>query len=1127
MDLPNPDDVLEGDFWPEPVRVVRSHMVGGHVSLEAVGEQTHQFYARLFSEQDLSRVHRLTATARSFAGRPEAFFLGVEAHRIRYAYQFDPLYAVNVSQVDPLPHQIEAVYHHILRNPRIRFLLADDPGAGKTIMAGLLLKELKYRGLVQRVLIVVPGQLRDQWLREMKERFSEHFTIVDRGVMNATWGRNVWEAEAQVITSMDFAKQDDVRASLGSVRWDLTIVDEAHKMAAYQYGDKTNKTERYRLGEELSASSQFLLFLSATPHRGDPDNFRLFLDLLEPGFFATNELLAESVRNRDNPLFLRRLKEDLTDFQGVPLFPPRQVQTVTFRLSDDEKRLYNAVTLYVETSYNKALQKDKRNVAFAMLILQRRMASSVRAIRRSLERRRKRLAELLRLGQWLAERGYIDEDVLEDAPEPERLRQEEELLERLTAAETREELQLEIDELDGLIGLARQAERHDVETKLAKLQEVIQDRRLQSSGEKLLVFTESRDTLDYLTERLRAWGFSVANIHGGMSLDNRIRAEHDFREKHQVMVSTEAGGEGINLQFCSLMVNYDIPWNPNRLEQRMGRIHRYLQKNEVRIYNLVAYDTREGAVMAAIFRKLDNIRAAYGKDERGRDRVFDVIGDILPGASLRDLIVDAISNRRTLDDIVAEVERVPDEEALRKVQEATMVGLATRHIDLQRILGDQRSALENRLVPEYVERFFQRACRFLGVPLERRQDGLWRIERLPHELRQTSPDLARRYGLVYDGYSRFGFDKDEAQRLGAEFVAPGHPLLETVIEAVLEQSREDLRQGSVFHDPDGRFDGFVWLLEGEIRDGTNAVAGRRLFALYQPVGGQPPIEARPTSPAVLWDVVPANDAHPLPSEGVSTSDEAIVEAAVSQVLDPYQQELLERRQREADIKRRYGLRSLEQRILESEAKLMDYEVRRVRGQDIPEPTIQNEERVKEGLEERKRTLELAIRRETTLVPAAPRVLGAARIVPEVASSYEMRRDPEVEAVAMREAMAHEREEGRHPRDVSRENLGYDIRSEESASQGAEAPVRYIEVKGRARSGPVALAPNEWLMAHRLGDDYWLYVVENCRGDPRLYAIQDPAATVSAEERVEVVRYVVRDWKDVAVAVTRPTAEDAR
>ncbi len=289
---------------------------------------------------------------RDLAGHPTAAFLAVEAARIRFAYQFDPHFAVNVSQVDPLPHQIEAVYHYILRNPRLRFLLADDPGAGKTIMAGLLLKEVKYRGLVARTLIVVPGHLKEQWQREMREKFGEYFPIVDRGMINAYWGRNVWNELPQAITSMDFLKQEDVRPALAEVHWDLIIVDEAHKMAAYRYGAKTEKTERYQLGELLSRHTSYLLFLSATPHRGDPENFRLFLDLLEPGMFADTELLAESIERRDNPLFLRRLKEDLTDFERRPLFPPRLVHTIKYILSDDEKRLYNAVTRYVQQHFN-------------------------------------------------------------------------------------------------------------------------------------------------------------------------------------------------------------------------------------------------------------------------------------------------------------------------------------------------------------------------------------------------------------------------------------------------------------------------------------------------------------------------------------------------------------------------------------------------------------------------------------------------------------------------------------------------------------------------------------------------------------------------------------------------------
>ena len=1105
-----PNDVLEGDCWPEPVRVLQVHPFGDLVRLEAVGTRTRGFYDRVLSRADLQGVRRIGAGSRDFRGRAEAFFLAIEAHRIRYAQQFDPLFAVNVSQIDPLPHQIEAVYFYVLKNPRVRFLLADDPGAGKTIMAGLLLKELKYRGLVRRTLIVVPGHLKDQWRREMRDRFAETFTVVDRGVMDATWGRNVWREHPQIITSMDFAKKPDVRSALAEAHWDLVIVDEAHKMAAYRYGERTEKTERYRLGELLSRTSQFLLFLTATPHRGDPENFRLFLDLLEPGFFASRELLLESVEKKDNPLFLRRLKEDLKDFEGRPLFPPRRVFTVKYRLSDPEKELYNAVTAYVEESYNKALAKEKRNVAFALLILQRRLASSVRAVRRSLERRRERLKQLLKVGQWLAERGAIDEEALEDLEEWERLKREEELVERLTAAETREELEREIQELGELIRLAKRAERLEVETKLRELRKVMEEERLRQTGEKLLVFTESRETLDYLVEKLREWGYSVVPLHGGMSLDARIRAEHEFREKAQVMVSTEAGGEGINLQFCSLMVNYDIPWNPNRLEQRMGRVHRYGQTKEVHIYNLVAVDTREGRVLEALFRKLQEIQEALGSD-----RVFDVVGEVLPGRSLKELIVEAISRRRTLDEIVREIEAVPDREAIRRVREAALEGLAVRHIDLTRVLGEERKARENRLVPEYIERFFERACRLLNVPLERREDGLWRVPKVPYEVRNVPKEFKDRYGEVFPEYRKIAFEKEQARLQQAHFVAPGHPLLEALIERLFTECDEDLRRGVLFADPDGKLDGLLWFLEAEIRDGMNRVAGKRLFAVYEPRAGSP----RLVHPSVLWDLKPlAPEETARLSESMgepSAPDEGrIMGFAVQSALGAYRRELLEQRERDAAVKRKYGIRSLERMILESEAKLVDYETRRAQGENIPEATVQNERRRREELEERKRQLEETLKREVSLTPATPHVLGVARVIPahalEIDFDEAIGSDPEVEAVGMEVALRYERERGRVPEDVSRENRGYDIRS--TAPDGS---VRYIEVKARARTGAVSLTPNEWLMARRLGDDYWLYVVEHAATEPVLYRIQNPAAKLKPHEVVEVVRYVVKDWKTAA------------
>ena len=1090
--------LLKGDYWPEPVRLLTLEQLGNCTKIEAVGTKTQQFYSRILSAEDLALVSVATETGCDFSARGEAFFLATEAQCIRYAYQFDPLFAVSIAQVDPLPHQIEAVYHYILRNPRIRFLLADDPGAGKTIMTGLLLKELKYRGLVRRTFIVVPGHLKDQWLREMKERFGETFTAVDRNVINATWGRNIWQEQPQVITSMDFAKQDDVMATLSEVHWDLAVVDEAHKMAAYRYGEKTTRTERYRLGELLSRTSNFLLFLTATPHRGDPENFRLFLDLLQPGFFANSDLLNESVKNADNPLFLRRLKEDLKDFDGRPLFPPRRVVTKTYRLSDDEKKLYNAVTEYVEKSYNKALAAEKRNVAFALLILQRRLASSLRAVRRSLERRKERLEELLKLGKWLAEHGTVDEEELEDASEAERIKREDELVERLTAAETREELQAEINTLAELIRLAREAERHEVETKLTELRNVMEDEQLQQTREKLLIFTESRETLEYLAEKLKNWGYSVVTMHGGMNLDARIRAEHEFRERAQVMVSTEAGGEGINLQFCSLMVNYDIPWNPNRLEQRMGRIHRYGQQKEVHIYNLVAADTREGKVLEALFRKLERIRNALGSD-----RVFDIIGEVIPGRSLKELIVEAIANRRTLDDIVAEIEAMPDEEAVRKARAAVLEGLATRHIDLQRVLGEDRRAREHRLVPEYIERFFQRACEFLNIPLERRRDGLWRVPNVPYEVRNVSQTLRHRFGEVFREYSKLAFDKATAHRQDAVFVAPGHPLLEAVIEQLLTECADDVHRGAVFVDPDGRLDGWLLFLEGEVRDGTNQVAGKRIFALYRSVGG----DVRLINPSVLWDLKPYAKQQEIESQ---VPDNDVIAYAVEHVLDPYCAELLRERERMAAIKRKYGLRSLEQMILESEAKLIEYDTRRAKGENLPGVELLNEQRRKEELEMRKRALEEEIRRETSLWPSTPKILGVARVFPQPAVDQSMRSDAEIEAIGMQVAMQYEREHGRSPEDVSAHNLGYDIRS-----TGPSGEVRYIEVKARATTGAIVLTPNEWLMAQRFGEEYWLYIVEHAASNPQLNTIQNPAAKLHAQQVVETVRYVVKNWREAS------------
>ncbi|WP_287194335.1 helicase-related protein [Syntrophothermus sp.] len=1096
-------DIVSGPIFPEPVKVVAIRDIGSKmVKIEAVGVNSRRYYDPILGPNELATIVKSSEHHLVLSGEAEHVFLYLEGMRIRNAFQFDPLYGVSVSQVDPLPHQIEAVYHHILKNPSIRFLLADDPGAGKTIMAGLLLKELKYRGLVNRVLIIVPGHLKEQWLREMKERFQESFIIVDRGVMNASWGQNVWTERHQIITSLDFAKQDDVMFALKDSSWDLVIVDEAHKMSAYKYGEKISKTVRYQFGELISQITKYLLFLTATPHRGDPENFRLFLDLLQPGFFASTEMLAASIQNKDNPLFLRRLKEDLKGFDNNPLFPPRKVETVKYRLSDAEKMLYNAVTDYVEQHFNKALQKEKRNVAFALTILQRRLASSVRAARKSLERRCSRLEELYKNGQLLQEVGYT-EDYLEDLEENQRWQKEEELLEKLTSAETLDELKVEIDKLKELVLLAREVEKQEIETKLNRLREVIENERVKETGAKILIFTESRDTLEYLAEKIgKKWGYYITTIHGGMGMDARIRAEHEFKNRAQVMVATEAAGEGINLQFCWLMVNYDIPWNPNRLEQRMGRVHRYGQRNEVHIYNLVAVDTREGKILEKLFEKLNRM-----KEHLGSDRVFDVIGDILPGTSLKDLILEAIANRRTMEDILSEMERIPDAEAIQRVREATLEALATRHIDLSRIIGEQRIARENRLVPEYIEKFFLRAAQKLELKIEKRQDGFWRVASVPFEVRNQPYEFKIKYGEVQREYLKISFDKEKASEGEAEFVSIGHPLMEAVLETVFKKYRQDASRGAIFVDPDGKKNGLLWFMTGEIKDGRGDIAGRKLFCIYQGADGR----LVDVSPSLIWDLKPGKSgSHGLEAEVMPVSQDDVIAFALEQQLLPYREELLEQRRRDAALKEKYGLRSIESLILESEAKLADYEIRRLKGEKIPDVTMIQEQRKREDLERKKERLLEDIRVETSLYPSEPALLAIVRVVPGSTLSDEMASDAAIEQVGMDLAVKFEREQGRQPEDVSAQALGYDIRSVDR-----EGNYRYIEVKARARTGAIALTPNEWVMANRLGEEYWLYVVEQAAGNPQLYLIQNPAACLKPDEQVEIVRYVVRDWRPAA------------
>jgi len=941
-------NIIRGPFWNEPVKVDKVNEIDGYLQIIGSTIHSNEHVDRLIEKDELSKIEVLKDEI-DFSAYPENTFLGIEAIRFNYASLFDPLLAMNVSKIDPLPFQIEAVYGYILKQPRIRFLLADDPGAGKTIMAGLIIKELKLRKLARRILIVVPGHLKDQWRRELKEKFNEEFTVLDRYTFSAYYGENPWEKNEQVITSIDFAKQDEILPALNSVHWDLVVVDEAHKMSAYSYGDKVSKTQRYKFGEVLSRTSNHLLLLTATPHKGDPENFRLFLDLLVPGFFASAEMIEESLKNKDNPLFIRRLKEDLRDFEGKPIFTRRFPITIKFRLTDKEKELYNEVSHYVIEQYNKALANDKkRNVTFALTILQRRMASSTYALLRSLERRKERLEKFLK-GEEKQREISGDFEESEDLEEKERWKREEEL-ESLSLAKNPEELKQEIRELERLIEKAREIVKSENEIKLSELRKAIEEgfRKINEMNgrPRILIFTESRDTLEYLGKKIESWGYKVNFIHGGMNIDERIRAEKIFRDETDIMVATEAAGEGINLQFCHIMINYDIPWNPNRLEQRMGRIHRYGQSKDVYIFNLVAEDTREGQVLAKLFDKLEEIR-----DKLGSDRVFDVIGDVFYGKNLYQLILDAVTNAKTMDDILKELDIQPDKEYLSRIKEIFGETLATRFIDYTRIRDMAEKAREYRLVPEYVEEFFKRAFVKARGKFRELKDGFIAIDSVPYDIRKIAEevDFKNRFGIMMRSYPKVTFDKDIASRNpDTEFISFGHPLLEALIQWIIDKFSEEVKRGALFKDPSGRFDGYIWFYIGEVKDGNGETAGRKIIAIYD--NGE---EFKEINPAILWDFSPADGGV---KEATTRIDKEKIMSFVIDAVKRYKEEISEERERQARVKEKYGLKSLDFLITELDTELSALYDREAMGEKVDLP-IRNKEEQKKRYEDTRKLLE--------------------------------------------------------------------------------------------------------------------------------------------------------------------------
>ena len=1102
-----PDTIIEGPFWPEPVRVLRVREHGSTVQVEAVGVVHSRFYDQTIPlEQFNTDVRRMAGGGHTFDADPKLFRLAVEALRTHLAHAFDPQFAVSVSQVDPLPHQLVAVYKHMLVLPRIRFLLADDPGAGKTIMAGLLMRELMQRGDVKRVLVLCPKALTDQWRREMWERFREPFLLVTGQSVSGGFGQNVWVGNDRVVASVDLAVQDHILPGIEQSYWDLVIFDEAHKLSAYRYGaaGRIDKTKRYMLAEKLATRTKHLLLMTATPHKGDPENFRLLMALLDDKVFASQAGTDNALAGEASPFFLRRMKESMRDFDGKPLFLPRNVITVPYKLDPHEQELYDTVTGYVSNGLAQAEQSSNRNVTLALIILQRRLASSLYAVTRSLERRRERLSEELERGRQSRQpfraskpESLIEYDLDEDEPE-ELTAVDEEALSGASTARTREELEAEVTQLDGLIKLADAVRHKGPERKVAEFRRVIESQMVTDRNEKILVFTEHRDTLTYLTQQLRAWGYSVCNIHGGMRLADRIAAEKEFRGPAQFMVATEAAGEGINLQFCKVMINWDLPWNPTRLEQRMGRIHRYGQEYEVQVVNLVADSTREGAVLTRLMEKLARMR-----DQLGHDRIYDVVSGVLEAGQVRldTLIRQAILNRRSMDDILGELEFVDTSASIDNAKAILGEALATPHIDLGAILGDERDSKERRLTPEFVERFFIDGFRHLSGRIAQGEDADWKLEFVPADIRREV--RAANTGEFGEENRLLTFRKNRLRREPpAEFLAPDHPLFDAVLDRILEQGRPALAQGTAYMDKEAREPYLVWLLQAGVVNGANEAVHGRLLALRQ-TGDR--FEA--VAPGVLLDLPPADSAPTVPESLREVADgDAAVARASAVYSEEYLAEVAAEQERQAAIVENALQRSVNDTLSDLQARLDRQYQDQSDGKDMGIAMRTTNSQIDSLTQElRKRRDELQHRRVTSI--QTPRVVGVAAVIPGpvprvMEKGLRGGDNTTVEMAAMKVAMDHEVAYGRVPVDVSKTGVGYDIRSE--APNGA---VRYIEVKGHTATGDVVLYYTEWQMAHRMGEEFFIYEINHALTRPELRIIQDPVGQ-GIEPTERVVEYHV-------------------
>jgi len=1092
-----------------------------------------------------------------FSSDPEIVRTVVEGERLTYGHLYNPAFAAEISLIDPLPHQRLAVYDHMLKQTRLRFLLADDAGAGKTIMTGLYIREMMTRRLISRVLIVPPAGLVGNWEHELRTLFNLPFSIISGSDARSRSGNPFTGPRSDLlIVSVDTLAGDRMFSRLQEAEvapYDLVVFDEAHKLAANREADlRIRRTDRYRLAEalvgiqdeeerwSLTWSCHHLLLLTATPHMGKDFPYYCLWKLLEPDVLTTIDAFNAYPADARRRHFIRRTKEELVYFDGRPIYPTRISNTLSYDLTTGdvgEQALYDASTLYIQISYNRARLLNRSAARLAMSVFQRRLASSTYALLRSFERRAEKLAKMIeemragrlsqsqftatqqkldKLEDVLDEKTADEEEIMDDQEENER--SEEQLMESVLATSLAE-LQEELQQVELLLDMARRVYDAGEESKFERLRAILRDPDYQH--EKLIIFTEHRDTLDFLVRRLEGMGFTeqIAQIHGGMNYQQREEQVAAFRRPvaeggATYLVATDAAGEGINLQVCWLMVNYDIPWNPARLEQRMGRIHRYGQKHDpVHILNLVAGKTREGRVMQTLLEKMERIRK-----ELGSDKVFDVIGQLFEGISLREYMeqVTLATDDHEVQHRIAGKLTTEQVRALQARELALYGEGGVVRSELPRLKASMELETCRKLLPGYVRHFVEKAAPLVDISIEDDLEGIFTLHPLkPGAMDWLLPILETYPPSLHDRYTVQGQRNGER----AIFLHPGEPVFDRFRAFVCEHFTQQARQGAVFVDPTAERPYFYYLAQVIVirqADPTLHALNHleiieyRLVGLRQEEGCE--VEECPVESLLLLRGSPNL---PVSAQLFAATTETSVELAHAFALSQVAEAMAEHHRHALHLSLPKREAFIENGFTYQAAELAQARARQTEKARTGDSRAKGElTRIKarqKGLLVSKNEALTVLRCEPELIiPGGITFLAHALVVPSSDPEDKQRYDSNVEAKAMQWVRAYEETLGAIVYDVSTAERallagleawpGFDLHSHRPSGEHLA-----IEVKGRAGIGDVELTENEYIKACNLRDRYWLYVVFECaKSAPRLLRVQDPFGKLIVRAKGSVI-----------------------